>query len=327
MRVAVQPENLEKALDGAPDVVVVNSATRECPPADAAQVVAGICGQLAGLSIGRLFKKIDSRMRGNIATELAALRRLGITRAVVAPAIPEFGRISDQGILSGAGLPEPVDMAQRLEGCGLNLDFPHISGPEDFARIEAFPPADTALVGARGLGAALAGPARAKAPPVFPAPLLAAIGSRDPVSRAQIADFTAAMPHGAAIAEAPGGTLAAPLPAADRTLIHMSAAPDAPFDPDTANARFAATVSAACVRQRTETLFLCGGETALAALDMLGIEVLEPVDEFVPGVPVSHARHKGRRLTLVTKSGGFGHPGLLRDLFRNVTVENALPAK
>ena len=62
---------------------------------------------------------------------------------------------------------------------------------------------------------------------------------------------------------------------------------------------------------------MAGGETCAALCTSLGAHSLEVQGRIVPGLPRSILR--GGRwdgVTVVSKSGAFGHPTLLRDLLR-----------
>jgi uncharacterized protein YgbK (DUF1537 family) len=56
-----------------------------------------------------------------------------------------------------------------------------------------------------------------------------------------------------------------------------------------------------------------GGDTAAALLQRLGCRVLEVGGEAAPGIPWSSTADGA---TVITKSGGFGHGTVLRELFR-----------
>ena len=65
-------------------------------------------------------------------------------------------------------------------------------------------------------------------------------------------------------------------------------------------------------RTSPKTVFLSGGDTAREVLKSLEIDDLEIRSEVSPGVV--HLR--AGDLSLLTKSGGFGHPTLLSELWR-----------
>lgn len=78
------------------EIAVYDLETREALASQAKQRTRALVSRLQGL---RLYKKIDSTMRGNIGYELRALlETTGAQAAVVAPAFPEGGRITLHGI-------------------------------------------------------------------------------------------------------------------------------------------------------------------------------------------------------------------------------------
>ena len=61
-------------------------------------------------------------------------------------------------------------------------------------------------------------------------------------------------------------------------------------------------------------ILVTGGDTLLAFMKRVGLDTLTPLGEPVNGVVLSRIRYGGRRLNLMTKSGGFGQETLLTDL-------------
>lgn len=98
----------------------VDTESRGLPPADAAARVRRAAGALeARLAGGRIFKKIDSTVRGPVAAELEALMGAsGVSTAIVCPAFPDQGRTVRDGVLSVHGLPAHESPA------GTDPDYP-----------------------------------------------------------------------------------------------------------------------------------------------------------------------------------------------------------
>jgi uncharacterized protein YgbK (DUF1537 family) len=314
-RVARRPSDLSEVLDAGVDVLAVSTASRE-GPAEQARNAVGRVFEVLGDRPVTVFKKIDSRLKGHVGAELDVIRaRTGIGRAVAAPAIPAQGRATERGQLVGAGVATPVDVAAALAGSGLAVEVPDAESDADLDGVVAAalsgPP--TLLVGAAGLAAALGRhvrPGQRAAPPArLSAPVLFAIGSRDPITLAQVEALRAA---GVDEIEAPGGELSRPprTPMPETLLVRLVAGSGA-FDPERAGARFGRSVGELLASRSPGTLFACGGETADAILGGLGVGVLEVEGELLPGVPVSTIVVSGRDLRLVTKSGGFGGPDVL----------------
>jgi uncharacterized protein YgbK (DUF1537 family) len=67
-----------------------------------------------------------------------------------------------------------------------------------------------------------------------------------------------------------------------------------------------------------DSIIVFGGDTAFSVLRAMNIEMVEPLGEVLPGVPVA-LLPKGR--TLITKAGGFGDPALLFQLHERLTHE------
>ncbi|HEV3427785.1 MAG TPA: four-carbon acid sugar kinase family protein [Paraburkholderia sp.] len=120
------------AYEETPDVIAADTDTRRLTPADAAERTAQAFSALG--SERRLYKKIDSTLRGNWAAEVAALQaRAGL--AIVAPAFPATGRTVRGGTLLVHGVPleqtdtwqlehagRPANMAVMLAGAGLKSE-------------------------------------------------------------------------------------------------------------------------------------------------------------------------------------------------------------
>ncbi|WP_343655356.1 four-carbon acid sugar kinase family protein [Cupriavidus sp.] len=118
---------------GGADVVAADVDSRRLAPADAAarNLEAWRCGTAAHR---RLYKKIDSTLRGNWAAETAALQPVA-GLAIVAPAFPAMGRVTRDGRMFVNGQPLESTDIWRLEG---------LTGPADMV----------ALLEAQGLRAA-----------------------------------------------------------------------------------------------------------------------------------------------------------------------------
>ncbi len=267
------------------DVIAVSTASREGPVAAALDAVAAVAA--AGLRPHRVFKKVDSRLKGHVAAETGALAAaVGATRILASPAVPLLGRFVADGAVTGAGVDRPIPVAAMFGSLAVEVrdaaDQPALAAMVADA-------GDALLVGAAGLSLALADAMTADPPrtPSFAEPMLFAIGSRDPVTIAQLATLSGALGPG----------------------IRLMRQPEAPSGPG-AGERFAAEVAAEIEAERPATVLACGGETANAILAALGIDAVVLEGEAVPGVPVSSAG----AFTLLTKSGGFGGPALLAEI-------------
>lgn len=303
--VALNAAALPGALASGARVVGLSTDSREIAPDAARQAVRRALGMLPGGTA--VFKKVDSRLKGNIAAELDATRH---KRALVAPAIPAFGRITRNGQIVGFGIPHPIDIAARLGRHAESALIPDIATADDMDRALSQP--HDLCIGARGLSEAIA---RRMAPdvqaPRFTVSAPAAyciIGSTDPITLAQLDHLRGTSPHLTYIA-APNGVAAHRAPGPGLMLIQ--AVPGA----KQATGRAVATELGASLLRLSpppgSLLVISGGATAQTVLHMLGIETLDVLGEIQPGLPIAC----GGGLTVVTKSGGFGEPDSLSRLF------------
>ncbi|WP_349294690.1 four-carbon acid sugar kinase family protein (plasmid) [Thioclava sp. 'Guangxiensis'] len=313
--VARSPETVSHALRLQPDVLAINTASREGAPARAREQVSTALAALSPDRFSIIFKKIDSRLKGHIATETAMLATWAARRRLlVCPAIPDMGRHVAQGALCGAGVKTPISVTERLgEPEGMTLDIPDVSSITDLDRIVENTHPGTLWVGARGLAFALArsiGCGRPILPPLAH-PLLIANGSRDPVTQVQIA----ALPPDFLIIEAENGALPSLFAIAPETSMALSITDGRQGLSGTQAAREFALSTADLAQTCTpRSLVICGGETAQAILDRMGVEHLYVIGELRPGLPLCRIETPWGPMCVVTKSGGFGAQGLLASL-------------
>ena len=313
-----------------PPVAAIDAGTREMEGDRATRRQAPLADWL--LEGEPAFKKIDSLLRGNWAAELAALStRMAGWRLVVAPAFPFQGRVTRAGCQWQRESAQPLwgDIATTLRAAGLLHADIHIHDAETDADLDAIVAREmrddgrVLWVGTGGLAAALArarpaSPSASEPPPEarMRPPLLALIGSHHPVMREQI------------------DHAAAPDP---RRHVRLSAAPS---DIDAVVERLAQGLScivtvafegpraaaAAVIAERFAhllahcpppgTLFVAGGETLRDVAHATGADSLAVEGEREPGLAVSHLRGgRFEGVPVVSKSGGFGRPDLLRTLF------------
>lgn len=298
---AVSVAALPAALASDARVVAVNLASREVPEAVAAARAETAARALAGARV--VLKKIDSRLKGHVAAEVgavaAALRPAGV---LVCPAVPELGRVVRDGRLEGLGVAEPLPVAAR---CGLAPDlrarFADAASGADLDRVVAEAAAGTLFVGARGLAAALARRmGRAARPAVaMRGPVAFVIGSRDPITLAQVAELRGC---GLDWVAAPDGRV--PEGSGDGSVILQAVAGEGAAS-DVVSARLAEGLVRWHLAGK-RMLVLSGGETAAAVLDRMGVAVLEVLAEPLPGLPLCRGLDLPDGPAIVTKSGGFG---------------------
>lgn len=303
-------EGLEEALASGADVVGVSTDSREIAPDAARQAVAACVARLpAGMAI---FKKVDSRLKGNIAAELDAIP---FGRALAVPAIPAFGRWVRDGMLGGFGVAEPIDVAGRM---GRQVVVPDAVTQADIEQALATIEHDLPI-GARGLAEALA---CRMAPEFASSPLepitgrvICVIGSTDPITLAQIERLRDAREDLVHLAAPDGFLQDVPSSLAPLTVLQAT-----PGSGTASNAEVAGKLGAALVALQPAagtTLVISGGATAQLVLRALDIDVLELLGEALPGLPLARAGG----FTIITKSGGFGGPDALVELLAQAGTE------
>lgn len=305
--VALAPSSLTQAIGTGARIVSVSTDSRERDPVWAKGAVHDA---LAFLPAGTpIFKKVDSRLKGNIEAELDAIPH---ATSLVIPAIPEFGRVARAGAIEGFGVARPIQIAARLGRHAQTARIPDIAHQDDI-KTALDQPADL-VIGARGLAEAMArrmAPEAMTARPILPqTPAYCVIGSTDPITLAQLADLRRTCPDLTYI-PAPNGVAEAS--AAPSGLTVIQAVPGS----EPAHQKAVAEALAASLKRlappANALLFVSGGATAQVVLAALGINVLELLGEALPGMPVARAGD----LTVVTKSGGFGEPDSLSCLLQS----------
>ncbi len=309
--VAIEVDALAEALTRDPDVLVVNTASRALCESEAVARIKAVLSALDDTKPAILFKKIDSRLKGNVAAESMALAGGSQRRHIaVAPAIPDQQRFTIDGAVTGRGVDVPLPIHPLFPADAASIDIHDArsdSDLDDLVRRTDW--SGTIAVGARGLGSAFARALSRStaAPPAFaPTPeTLFAFGSRDPITGAQIARL---QDHRwlASAADAPAGALPSTairsLPALARCSGEQASKPEEVV------ARFAQDIRDVVMRTRPEMLMMGGGDTALAILKQLGASVLMPNGEIEAGIPWFEITSvDGRTFNCAVKSGGFGN--------------------
>jgi uncharacterized protein YgbK (DUF1537 family) len=316
---AVSADAVAGAMALSPEVLSVNLGTREAAPQTARDLATKTTRVLMQAAApGTLWlKKIDSRLKGPIAAEIAGMAEvLHPARVLLCPAIPELGRIVSQGHLQGHGIPRnlPVAATVAVELPGdVAFEAPDATSDADLDRLAASVTPGCLVAAARGLASALARrlyPGREPGPARIPTgPIGFAIGSRDTVTLAQLAQL---LGH--------GGPLLTPAPDGE---VPALSSPGSFVIQATAGAGASGTVVAVRLAEgvlrhapAVKTLVLTGGETAAALLGAAGIGLLKVEGEILPGLPVCRAIDAAGLPVLITKSGGFGPPDTLLRLWQ-----------
>jgi D-threonate/D-erythronate kinase len=328
-----------------PPNVALDSGTRELEASAAVSVVASMAPSLGDADIA--FKKIDSLMRGPTLAEIAACVRHGKwEQALLAPAFPYQGRVTRGGVqhaCDGRGRWSPVggDIVARLQQEGVqaqrgrfDAELPRgisvfdAETDEDLARIAALgrmTRASVLWVGTGGLARAIANGSPAQATTQLPSPLLGLFGSDQDVTAGQLAACGPDWTRIGEVGPAEVAALLAQLQTNGRVFVSIA------LPPGTARDEAAGRIGKELSRLAQDmpppgTLVVAGGETLRGLCLSLGARSLELQGRIVPGLPRSIMR--GGRwdgVTVISKSGAFGTPTLLRDLLRGtLTTERML---
>ncbi|TLX08249.1 MULTISPECIES: four-carbon acid sugar kinase family protein [Rhizobium] len=321
--VAVDVGAAQDAVATGCEVVVINTASRALGARQAAERVRSVAKVFRDMKPAVVMKKIDSRLKGNVAAESLALADVfGLKNILVAPAIPDQERLTYRGCVVGRGINKPLPVADLFEGLADNVVVADAEDDADLDQIvEGHVWLTTLGVGARGLGAAFArqlgGSGRRPTREFTATPrTLFAFGSRDPITAVQMNRLEAS---GALrmVVDAPMGQIECgeglALPVLLRCTGNMTA------DAALVARDFAAGVKTLIDDTRPEMLMLGGGDTALAVFQALDVRVLTPQGEIEAGIPwFDVMAADGRHFRCAVKSGGFGKPdSLLKLVLRN----------
>jgi len=313
--VAISIEGIGEAIATGADIVAVNTASRALPQLDATARAAQAAAALHTAKPTIILKKIDSRLKGNPGVEAHAIADMtGRGALIVAPAVPDQQRLTRNGCVTGRGVDTPFAIAPLLAhphrrvaviDAATQADLDALVATQDWS--------DAIAVGARGLGIAFARwlghPAQGLASFAPDGQTLFALGSRDPITDAQIERLHAT---GIAALDAPAG--AVPSHRRGLPLVLRCSGP-LTDDPEQVARRFGLGVTNLITTEQPGTLVIGGGDTALATLLALGVSVIEPQGEAAPGLPWFWIdRPNLRPLRCVVKSGGFGDTEVLVSL-------------
>ena len=289
-------------------VQVRDTETRSLPDSQAARTVGECCEALVRAfgPDSRVFKKVDSTLRGAVEPELlAAGEALRRRLVLLAPSLPAQGRTvvrgrllvdgQDRGpVLEGAEVVDARGLSSGgLEGCRGPLVVADAVSDADLDLIAAAieDRGEILPAGSAGLAAAIARRRRRVAPDAPPLPrpaVVVAVGTRHPLARGHLAAIRQGFPELAVfdLLDEPEGdenALAARL--ASRSATELRALPPG------------------------SAIIATGGDTALAVCRELGAGALRPGGELLPGVVWNQL--EGSDTMLVTKAGGFGPPDVL----------------
>ncbi len=312
-----------------------DAGTREAEGTEAAQIARGLTPVLARGNPA--FRKLDSLLRGHVAVEIAASAP-AFDHVVIAPAFPFQRRITRGGRQlswadSSGWRDIGVDLAAELRalGCAVSARIPGQPAPVGISLWDAAIDADLDRIvaagravpgrvlwcGTAGLAGALAG-WRPVPVPVLPRPMLALIGSDQPVAKAQLAMLGE---RHLVITNAGEASKVADALSRDGAVAISLAMPS--HTPRVDAAAHIARVFAEMLISLGQpvgaspvgTLVVSGGETLRGVTEALGAARLDLDGEVVPGVPTSLlCGGAWEGLRIVSKSGAFGDTGFLARL-------------
>lgn len=283
------------------DVFAIDTRSRSLGVKAAVEVTQRFTASMKSTEI--LYKTVDSTLRGHVRAEIdAALKASGRKKLVFAPAFPEAGRTTRNGIQLVDGVPvdqssyarDPVHpattsvMADFVPSDTRSAFLLDAETQDDLnTQIAAISnPYDVLWVGSPGMAQALAARISNEHAPVVPTTsckVLVVVGSANAVSHEQC-DLVEKV-SGITVLRAP----------ADRTQDSS----------DTLHKLVQAAIKA-LKSDDFGAVIATGGDTMEAILDSLGIHRFALSGEIAAGFPVGLSDHGGRPLILGMKAGGFG---------------------
>jgi len=173
------------APDSSAACLAISTETRDGTPEEARTRSRQAVHLLLTAGANRIFRKVDSRLRGHLREELAGALDAWPGRCLLAPALPAEGRLTVGGrqLVDGAA----IDIGTLLDGLE-RVEIRDAATDEDLSALAAAVDADRELMpaGTNGLAAALArGSAAAPGWPACARPL-GLVGSKTEVSVAQV---------------------------------------------------------------------------------------------------------------------------------------------
>ncbi len=347
----------ERRADLQVEGLVVDLETRHLSGSEAHQSVAWMAGEARQARVPFLYKKIDSTLRGHIASEFQALLDGFPERLLVyVPAYPRMRRVVTKGELfvDGKPLAETAFAHDSLnpsrtgsipallaDGCRAAVAVARSSG--ELSNLLRERPSGSVVVcdGAtdddlRSSAAVLAGSSRAC--------IVAGTGgfvgewaARLPVVRnylpARRRIASGLVVQGSlhpisreqvrqAAGVIPVAYLDQELAASDLAIQKWAALATTGDLPPGVARRLGEMVREVLASRPVDALVIFGGDTALAVLAALGVTAVESIGELLPGIPLSLAAYAGRPLVLATKAGGFGWPDTLLEIKQQLEGES-----
>jgi uncharacterized protein YgbK (DUF1537 family) len=361
------------ATDADTQILTLTSASRELPAAAAAESIRVAMRAALARRPRILISKIDSTLRGNVANAIvAALAVSGLRHALIAPTVPSQGRTMRGGEVFVNGVPlrknplrfDPLEVPSMPLPDLLRAAAPEIMvhswprGPtsplstaaglhayvadgesdddlDALARFAIGHAGELLVVGASGLGTAIAEQLAARSTPKVPPADLAAgkraagtlfvIGSRTEVSAEQIGRLLVAGASELATVDQDAGSAGIDVLSDVRSRLWVVRPAASLAFRKEASREIAATLARTAARLidrlDIDAVVMSGGDTALAMFQALGTAQAVLFRELSPGVAVGTFQVKGMPVTFVTKSGSFGDPDALLEIARSLRAD------
>ncbi len=289
------------------DVVSIDCSSRSLSESAAVKAITRATNAVVGAQV--LFKTVDSTLRGHIRAEIgAAFQASGRNRLVVAPAFPDAGRTTKNGVqyVNGKSVchsdyaKDPVHpiLSSQISDC-IPSDVRNVvildaeTQQELNEQVGALGEIETTLwVGSPGLATALAKqtPAKSSVNSQLPTAdsVLVVVGSANPISRAQVSQLHS---------EPRAACLVAPnARSSDPKKVLADLLKYAPTNSD-----------------RFDAIIATGGDTMEALLERLDVQQFFLAGEIEPGFPLAQANLADEKsIILAMKAGGFGDKNTLR---------------
>jgi uncharacterized protein YgbK (DUF1537 family) len=313
------------------DLIVVDANTRSLEQAAAIERTAEVARQVVSSGPLRLFKKVDSLLRGWPRAEIEAILRVtGQSRALLVPANPSRGRTIEDGRYLVDGVPlnltqfasdpehprESADVRELLGGECPELSIPDVRTIEELEEFARQLDCDTLPAGAADFFTAWLEQqmpprvATPRTPLTIVRPALFVCGSRA-ASRLRICEAQARgtsqvlLTPAEPAASAAAGTLI--LHREGRVLMAIADDP-APWSPDELASRLAQAVAGVLGQIPVATLLVEGGATASAVVDQLGWQRFAVSAQSPAGIGVLTPLEVESAPSLIIKPGSYEWP-------------------
>lgn len=299
------------------EVLAVSTNTRHLQADEASAVVHTVAEAVKRWQPDIVLKKVDSRLKGNVGNETAVIAKVfGIKTMPVVPAAPDIGRYVKGGTIIGHGVAYPIAVAERFAGYGFAVDIPEVTSLASIRNVVQgyLKDRQSVFVCSRGFAVTLAEQFFPTPPSIscmLEDPVLVVIGSRDEVTARQRELLCASGKF--TCLECIDGRVPAMTKVTQQLLLFCSG--DIQQNPAVVAEIFSDGVRKAAQTMKPKTLLCSGGDTAKAVLSSFGRSFLEVLGEVAPGLPVSCVNIDSDEVKFVSKSGGFGEPLALLELF------------